>query len=110
MGPISNLPDAWLRFIVAALTTWRIAYMFTVELGPFDVFKRLREYAKVDYLRADGWPVTNLGRLLSCIKCLSIWSGLFCAILMLTPLWIVMLPLALSAITIIIKEQVVTYE
>ena len=110
MDWISNLPEVWLHFVVAAQATWRIAYMFTIELGPFDVFKRLREWARVDYKREDGWPATNLGRLLDCIKCFSVWSGLLCAILMFTPLWVVMTPLALSAVTIIIKEQVVPYE
>lgn len=110
MGWISSSPEVWLRFVVAALATWRIAYAFTVELGPFDVFKRLREFAKVDHLREDGWPVTNLGRLLDCIKCFSIWSGLLCAILMFTPLWVAMTPFALSAVAIFIKERIVEYE
>jgi hypothetical protein len=50
-------------FLVCALAAWRLAHMFTLERGPFDVFQRLRAH-------------TTLGGVLDCVYCLSVWTAL----------------------------------
>lgn len=51
-----------LSTLVMAVATWRLAYMLVYEDGPFRAFDRLREK-------------TDLGGLLSCVKCSSIWTA-----------------------------------
>lgn len=48
------------EFLVLALATWRLAYMISVEDGPYHVFERIR----------GKYP---LGGLTTCIYCLSVW-------------------------------------
>lgn len=99
------MSDIWLRLILAALATWRLTYMLTEELGPFDVFKRIRDRVGVYYLREDGWPDTNLGRLFSCCKCMSMWTGVLFGFLALTPLWWAAIPFAMSAPVVFIRDR-----
>ena len=99
------MPAIEIRLILAALATWRLTYMLTEELGPFDVFKRLRDRVGVHYLRDDSWPDTNLGRLFSCCKCLSMWTGAVFGLLALTPLWWAAIPFALSAPVVFIRDR-----
>jgi len=100
-----NMPSPELRLILAALAAWRLAYMVTSELGPWDVFKQLRDRLGVPYLRDDGWPDSNAGRLFSCVKCMSVWAAALFGFLALTPLWWISLPLALSAPAVFIHDK-----
>lgn len=51
--------------LIAALASWRLAYMLTHEDGPWQIFTRLRT----------RWP---LGGLLTCLYCLNVWAALLC--------------------------------
>lgn len=67
------------RLPVIALATWRVSYMLVNERGPFAVFKRLREAqmkkrAPNDYHGYTSEKAfTELGQLLACVWCLSVW-------------------------------------
>jgi hypothetical protein len=51
------------RFVVGALTTWRVAHLLAAEDGPAEVVLRLRVRV------GDG----TLGQLMDCFNCLSLW-------------------------------------
>lgn len=51
-----------LSLAVCAVATWRLAYMIVNEQGPFRVFERIRD-------------LTDLGGLLSCVKCSTLWTA-----------------------------------
>jgi Protein of unknown function (DUF1360) len=53
----------WIRFVLAALATWRVSHLVVSEDGPWDVLARLRQRL--------GHSV--LGRLMDCFGCVSIW-------------------------------------
>lgn len=56
-------PGFWIRFVVAALATWRVTHLLALEDGPADVIVRLR-------LRLGRGLI---GALMDCFKCLSLW-------------------------------------
>jgi hypothetical protein len=66
-----------LTLTVYALAAWRLAHLLAEEDGPWAVFARLRACAGVDDL---GQPWSELGAMLSCIYCLSVWGGLAVAL------------------------------
>jgi hypothetical protein len=53
-------------FVAAVLATWRIAHLVAAEDGPWNVIARLRRRA------GSG----ELGRLMDCFYCLSLWVAL----------------------------------
>ena len=53
----------WFRFVVAALATWRVAFLVAREEGPWRLLARLRGAAD----RA------GIGRGIGCVKCASVW-------------------------------------
>ncbi len=55
--------DAWIRLPLAALATWRVTHLIAIEDGPADVVVRLRTRL------GDG----QVGRMLDCFQCLSVW-------------------------------------
>jgi hypothetical protein len=55
-----------LRFGVAALATWRITHLLANEDGPADIVARTREYL----------GATQLGELMDCFQCTSIWVAI----------------------------------
>src|SRR5215470_4385746 len=57
------IDQIWLRFVLAALATWRITHLLTAEDGPGDIIARSR------IRLGDG----ILGKLMDCFYCLSIW-------------------------------------
>src|ERR1700758_918664 len=84
----------WLIFWVSALATYRVTIMFSRELGPFSIFKRLRS-------------LPLCGKLLTCAYCTSVYvASLICVLLWVSgvelsiPMWII-LALAFSAVTVI---------
>jgi hypothetical protein len=55
--------SVWLRFVLAALATWRLTHLLSREDGPGDVLVRFRRWL------GDGF----WGRLLDCFHCVSLW-------------------------------------
>ena len=62
--------DIDLRFLIAALATWRVTHLLAREDGPADIIVRLRL-----------WLGDSLaGELMDCFLCLSIWIAALAAI------------------------------
>jgi hypothetical protein len=53
----------WLRFVMAALATWRVTHLIVYEDGPWDVIARLRRRAGAGFF----------GKLMDCFYCTSLW-------------------------------------
>src|SRR5437016_6969132 len=53
------------RFLVAALATWRLAFLLAREGGPWNLFARLR-------MSVEGLT----GDLLKCVKCVGLWMAI----------------------------------
>ena len=77
------------RFILLALAVFRVAEMFVFDNGPANLFWKLRAWTGMYDRDADGDPYANatplqvnVGALLSCVHCFSVWLA-FPAALML---------------------------
>lgn len=95
--------------IILALATWRLVLLVQQERGPFAGFTRLRERLGVAH-DEDGapisWPDTELGRLIRCCWCGSVWVGIGLAgVYMAWPMaaTVLALPFALSAGALIVE-------
>lgn len=56
---------------VVGLAAWRVASLLTHEMGPFDVFERLRTWVGVR--PAPEYQRTQLAKLFSCMWCATPW-------------------------------------
>jgi len=63
---MSTMDNFWIDFPLAALATWRISHLLVNEDGPWGFVPRLRA-------RAAG---SELGRVLDCFGCASLWVAL----------------------------------
>jgi uncharacterized protein DUF1360 len=63
--------SSWLRFLMAALATWRVTHLLAREDGPVDLVARLRVRLGQGLF----------GRLMDCFYCLSVWVALPLALL-----------------------------
>lgn len=97
-------------FIIMSLATWRLASMFANESGPFRCFERFR---KICFRLCKQFWICDefqLYELITCEWCNSVWFGAAFYLLYVYNKEIsfaVSLPLALSAVTIIIKLFVI---
>ena len=83
------------RFAIAALATWRLAFLLVRERGPRDVFGRLR--------RRVGNGIA--GEMLSCVKCVSFWIAIpFAFFVRGTWTELVVIWLALAGVAALIDE------
>lgn len=93
--------------IILILATWRISSLLVDELGPFEMFDRIRYRLGVRYNDKNiPYARNELAELFTCIWCMSVWIGLLIAILYVTiPHYttVLLMPFALSAGAIIIK-------
>jgi len=97
---------------ILGLAVWRLSSLLTRERGPGNLFVRLRQRAGIEpdpdsgepNVIPDGfWP-----ELLSCPWCVSLWLGAAAAAgWALAPrvTWWACLPLALSAVTVLVETQ-----
>ena len=95
--------------IVGVLATYRMTSLLQREAGPFDMFVWIRERFGVvhDHLGfPHGYPDTLWGKLFECYWCLSVWVGIVCSVMLLTGLWWMLLPFALSGGAILCVEGV----
>jgi hypothetical protein len=83
------------RFSVAAIATWRLAFLLARERGPADIFVHLR--------RAVGHGV--FAELLTCVKCVGVWLAIPFAFFVRGD-WVelVVIWLALAGVTALIDE------
>lgn len=104
-----SLPE----LIVLGLATWRIADVLHYGRGPYGMVTRIRKRFGVGH-NEDGeptsWPdTTEMGRLLRCLDCGSVWVGAGLVGLYLWSAWVavvVALPFALSAVAIGVAKAV----
>jgi hypothetical protein len=101
-------------FIILSLAAWRIANLIAddSEDGPFDILHKIRYFLGIRYdergrmLSVDEPPIyRELGRAVSCMWCLSLWIGLFVALVP-HQYRMVFLPFSLSAAALIINKTV----
>jgi len=90
-------PDA-LTFLLAALATFRLAYLVSQEEGPWSLATRLRGALDPD-------QQTWLGRGLNCVFCVSFWAAWPTLALAATSWgWWVVAGLALSSVSMLLKR------
>ena len=99
----------WLRLLIAALATWRLSSLLVNknEAGPANLLHRIRDWAGAYELGEDDEPITSLGKLFSCVWCMSVWVGAALAVVVITPCWALLIPFALSAVAIVMNMMVV---
>jgi hypothetical protein len=86
----------WIRFLLAALVTWRVCHLLVSEDGPGDAIARLR-----------GWLGKSLiGQLIDCFACLSVWVAIpFAFFVSEGPLNLVMTWIALSGAALLLERM-----
>jgi hypothetical protein len=55
--------SAWLKFVVAALATWRVTHLIAHEDGPWNLIAKTRKRVGSGFL----------GQLMDCFYCVSLW-------------------------------------
>jgi len=100
------------EFAVLGLAAWRITRLVLYERGPAGLFTWFRSKIGVEH-NDEGEPTTypdsELGRLVACLDCGSVWAGLGLVGLYLLSPWVatlVALPFALSAAAIVIGRWI----
>jgi hypothetical protein len=92
-----------IQLIVFCMSTWRLTVMFLQDSGPFDIFDKLRSVTN-----AGVWEDANqIGRLLTCPYCFSVWAAIFMyALVTYAPSigWPAAYILTASAVTSIIED------
>lgn len=84
-------------FLIAALATWRLAYLVVHDEGPFSLMTKLRG-------RLDPDQRTWIGRGVNCMVCVSFWLAWPVLGLLIVPWgWAVVWGLALSGAVVLIK-------
>jgi hypothetical protein len=87
--------SVFFRFLIAALATWRLAFLLARERGPANVFARLRN-AMRDSVIGDG---------ITCVKCTGMWISIpFAFFVKGTWTELVVIWLALAGVTALIDE------
>jgi Protein of unknown function (DUF1360) len=87
--------SVYFRFFIAAIATWRLAFLLARERGPWDVLTRLRR----------GAGAGIVGELLKCVKCVGLWIAVPFAFFVRGDSWeLVVIWLALAGVTALIDE------
>jgi hypothetical protein len=66
--------EIYLRVILVILSCYRIAQLFTIDSGPFDIFQIGRN--KLGRMAAGSLLAKNFAELVSCPYCLGVWISL----------------------------------
>jgi hypothetical protein len=87
--------DTLFHFLLAALATWRLAFLLVREDGPWHIFARLR----------NRFDTGLLSQLLGCVKCVGMWVSIPFAFFVRGG-WVelVVIWLALAGVTALIDE------
>lgn len=65
----------WLTFTVYALATWRLAVLFSSDIGPWGMFSKLRSFLKREAKHNKPLRESKLHIGVSCIRCEAIWMA-----------------------------------
>lgn len=98
-----------ISIIIIILATWRLSSFFSkLEDGPFNIFHKLRKIAGVRYDKnGDAYGSNHFAKGLLCLWCNSVWFAIILVLLYYllgTILMLIALPLAISAVVIIIDQ------
>ena len=104
-----------LEIAVLGMACWRLTSLLYQEKGPFDVFKKLREWMGITHIEDKPcvYPDKFLCQLFSCVWCLSVWIA---AILMISYIFLPIVTiyfsvwLSLSTIAIGLDKWLVVVE
>lgn len=67
--------------LIDLLAVWRLTRLLYKESGPYDVLGRFRDWAGVRYdSYSNPYGKNELSKALICVYCLSVWVGLFIAV------------------------------
>lgn len=98
--------------LLLGCATWRMTSLIGEEVGPFDMFTKIREWLGITHYENGlpmQYPNTFAGKLFSCNYCLSVWiAGFVVALYIFLPtfaIWFA-LWLTLSTITILLGEVI----
>ena len=87
--------NIFFRFLLAALATWRLAFLLAREKGPWHLFDKFRRR-----FSRGAW-----GELFGCVKCLGIWIAIpFAFFVKGTWVELIVIWLALAGVTALIDE------
>lgn len=65
------------HLLLLILATWRLSHLLSKEDGPYDIATRIRYWAGVRYDKnSSEYPETELGKLVMCMYCNSVWIGM----------------------------------
>lgn len=96
------------NLLLLALATWRLTNLLTDEQGPFDMFVHMRHKLGVrKNAQNENYGITELGKLFSCIWCLSPWIGLLFSVVYYLRRGVaiaITLPLSLSALALLYQK------
>lgn len=106
--------DGWyvgpMGLVLVALAAWRVTSLLVEEEGPWDIFCKMRHALGVRYdAHSQAYGLNVVGKALCCVWCTSVWVGTAGALcLLLAPTLTVMLslPLAFSAMAILLNSVV----
>ena len=79
--------------LILALATWRVSYALTSEAMPFNIGGWIRTYL-------------NIGGILSCLYCVSVWVAIAMLITWYSPVYPLVYVLAISALAIAVQGMV----
>lgn len=111
MLSLSNL-SLFEILLIAVFVTYRLTFMFSEEVGPGEVFAKLRDRIGVKYDEHSRRVGTNIiAEAVICFYCLSVWVGLGVFLVLLAlklvPIeLIVLLPFAFSGGAVFLKKWV----
>lgn len=89
------MDSIYFRFLIAALATWRVAFLLVREEGPWGILSALRNKGGKGFL----------GKLLNCVKCTGMWIAIpFAFFVNGNWLELVVIWLALAGVTALIDE------
>lgn len=110
LGPSDWWTNGLVGLIILGLAVWRVTSLLVDEEGPWEIFCRLRQWAGVRYdVRSEAYGTNVVAKAMCCVWCLSVWTGAAFSLAFLinpTVTLFLSLPLALSAICIIIGKAV----
>jgi len=69
----------FLLVVVGVFAVFRVAELFSIDDGPYGIFKRIREYAGRKAISSKFW--FEVAEMVNCPYCVGIWIAFFLSIL-----------------------------
>lgn len=88
------------KLFIGLLAVWRLTALLVYD----DWFQWLRDKAGVDYVDETGEPKTFWGRMFACFWCTSILVSVPITLLLISPIWVTIVPFALSGGAVLLNH------